>query len=148
MLIFGRNSIKKRRAMPGLRTVGIPLRSCLLLLIAFSGIVPSAQRIPQRGKSPFDGIGDEDQTFETRQVRALNVERQKSIVSDTEKLLTLARELNEEIEAGSGQPLTSSEMRKLSEIEKLAHNVKQRMSFSQSGGPAMHDPIFEPSHPF
>ena len=75
-----------------------------------------------------------------RQLRALNSERQKSMISDTDKLLQLAKELNEEVENSNPDQLTQVELRKLADIEKLARNVKQKMSVSFVGGPTYQEP--------
>jgi hypothetical protein len=123
----------------------------LLLGVAFTAprgqeTLPRQQGAPsqmgQRGQGPFGGlIDDDDGAFARRQVKALNAERQKALVSDTEKLLKLAQELNTEIETDSSDSLNSNQIRKISNIEKLAHNVKQKMSESIVSGPSLHDPI-------
>ncbi len=76
-------------------------------------------------------------------LRALNADRQKSMVSDTNKLLRLVNELNAEIARTNSGSLTSSELHKVAEIEKLAHNVKDKMSTSVRGTPAF-SPPFQP----
>lgn len=102
-------------------------------------------RIDQQSHSPFDAAADKDRDrdpmFAERQLRALNVERQKSLVSDTDKLVKLAQELNTEIEGSNPSALTAGQLRKIGDIEKLAHNVKQKMSISYSGGPTFDDPV-------
>ncbi len=72
-------------------------------------------------------------------MRALNADRQKSLVSDTEKLLKLAKQLNSEIETSNQNELTQVQLREIADIEKLARNVKEKMSTSFVGGPS-----FEP----
>ncbi|HEX3894279.1 MAG TPA: hypothetical protein VHW46_17015 [Terracidiphilus sp.] len=71
----------------------------------------------------------------------MNTERQKAVVSDTDKLLKLATELNQEIGESNPATLTPVELRKVAEIEKLARNVKQKMSISFTGGPSFDEPI-------
>ncbi len=78
-----------------------------------------------------------------RQLRLLNAERQKSLVADARKLLILARELNAECGASSGS--SAEQLRKVAEIEKLAHNVKEKMSTSVRSGPAWLSPIIIPT---
>lgn len=112
----------------------------LLLLGGVLGARPAGQEpAPQhpfaRQQSPFDDTIERDPVFIARQLRARNAERQKSIVNDTEKLLKLAQELKTEIDIGNQSQLTLGELRKLAEIEKLARNVKQKMSISFVGGP-------------
>ena len=69
-------------------------------------------------------------------MRALNVERQKQMVADTNKLLKLAKELNDEVAAANTGSFTPDQLRKIGEIEKLAHSVRERMA----AGSAMPDP--------
>jgi hypothetical protein len=127
----------------------------LIVLIGAIGIAPRGQQTlsnpltsqQHQQQSPFSGIFDDDGTFAHRQVNALNAERQKALVSDTEKLLKLAQELNAEIETESPESLNSGQMRKISNIEKLARNVKQKMSESVVSGPSLHDPIVPSRQP-
>ncbi|MGA3100734.1 MAG: hypothetical protein ABSD61_02625 [Terracidiphilus sp.] len=72
--------------------------------------------------------GDFDPTMMERRIRALNNERQKDMVSDTDKLLKLAQELNDEIAAKNAGTLTFDQLHKIAEIEKLAHSVKEKMA--------------------
>lgn len=62
-----------------------------------------------------------------QQVRSRNNDRQKRLVSDTDKLLTLTKQLKEDVQ-GSDKPLQPSDVQKRAEeIEKLAKSVKDRM---------------------
>jgi len=58
----------------------------------------------------------------------LNAARQSSMVSDADKLLKLARELDEEIAASNSSTLTQAQLRKVAKIEKLARSVRVGMS--------------------
>jgi len=89
------------------------------------------QRVGNR-ESPF-GDPDADPFQDEKRLRALNSARQKSMVSDTEKLLRLATELNVEIAGGNGATLTVAQLRKVAEIEKLARSIKDKMSTSVRG---------------
>ena len=62
------------------------------------------------------------------------------MVTDTEKLLRLAKQLDEEIAANTADGLTSKEMKEVAEIEKLARNVKEKMARSYGGGPIFMSP--------
>lgn len=79
-------------------------------------------------------------TPDQKRVRLLNAERQRSIVSDSEKLLKLAQELNDEVAASDSRSMTDAEIRKVAEIGKLARSVKEKMSFSVGGFPAVAAP--------
>jgi hypothetical protein len=76
---------------------------------------------------------DYDPLMMERRMRALNIERQKEMVSDTNKLLRLARELNAEVAARKSDALTPDQLHKIAEIEKLARNVKERMTSAVGG---------------
>jgi hypothetical protein len=91
--------------------------------------------------------GDPDATMFDRRIRALNVERQKQIVSDTDKLLKLARELNDEVAKANTGALTSDELHKIADIEKLARNVRQKMT-EGAGEPQTNlpPPMIFPTH--
>ena len=78
---------------------------------------------------------------EQRRLRFLNAERQKALVSDTAKLLRVATELDAEVKGTSPDTLTPAQLRKVAEIEKLAHSVKDKMSAAVGGGPVFHDPM-------
>jgi hypothetical protein len=83
---------------------------------------------------------DPESLEQERQMRALNADRQKSMVSDTNKLLKLVTELNAEVSNANSDMLSSDQLRKLAEIEKLAHNVKEKMSTSVRGVPSYQPP--------
>jgi hypothetical protein len=76
-----------------------------------------------------------------KRVRALNADRHKSMVSDTEKLVRLARQLDAEIASNPTSELTPEEVRKVVAIEKLAHNVKTKMAQSFGEGPDFKSPV-------
>jgi hypothetical protein len=56
-----------------------------------------------------------------------NLERQKKLVADTERLLSLATELKTDMDKTTKDTLSLDVVRKADEIEKLAHSVKERM---------------------
>jgi hypothetical protein len=76
-----------------------------------------------------------DPMMAERRMRALNIERQKQMVSDAAKLLKLAQELNSEVAAANSGEFTPDQLRKIGEIEKLARNVRERMA-AAVGDPA------------
>jgi hypothetical protein len=125
--------------------VGAGLAMCLVLLVAteiWAQNVPGQQHAPG-SLSPGPHITDSmDDTpspqsiEEEKALRALNVARQKSLVADTDRLVRLVNELNAEIARTNPDSLTAAQLRKVAEIEKLAHNVKDKMSTSLRGLPA------------
>ncbi len=62
-----------------------------------------------------------------RQERARNSDRQKQLVADTNKLLSLATELKTEVDKTNKDVLSVDVIKKADEIEKLAKSVKDRM---------------------
>jgi len=76
-----------------------------------------------------------DTKIEARQAKLLNVQRQQAIVTDTEKILQLAREL--EADANSARPTMSiaERMHKAEEIEKLAKTVREKMIYAIGAPP-------------
>jgi hypothetical protein len=62
-----------------------------------------------------------------RQVKMQNVDRQKRLVADAEKLLSLATDLKQQVDKSTKDTLSVDVIKKADEIEKLAHSVKERM---------------------
>jgi hypothetical protein len=88
-----------------------------------------------------------DPTMMERRLNALNRERQKEMISDTNKLLKLTMELNDEIAANNTGTLTWDQLHKMAEIEKLARNVKEKMADGVGQmGPTPEAPIAMPPH--
>jgi hypothetical protein len=83
---------------------------------------------PQRSDMGPLATDEYDPMITERRLRALNMERQKEMVSDTNKLLKLARELNAEVAGQKAEMLTPDQLHKIAEIEKLARNVRERMT--------------------
>lgn len=88
--------------------------------------------------TPPPGLGGasiDDPTVARHQQKELNAERQKEMISESNKLLGLARELNHDVAASGTEVLTPDDLRKLAEIEKLARSVKEKMAVE--GGPVL-----------
>jgi hypothetical protein len=64
---------------------------------------------------------------EAGRARAMANERQKKIIDDTAKLLQLATELKTDVDKTNKDEMSLDVIRKADEIERLAHDVKQRM---------------------
>ena len=87
---------------------------------------PSGRGVP---RSPIDsmGTGDEVPKLQEQQANSRNVDRQKKLQADTERLLTLATQLKEEVDKTDKNTLSLEVIKKADEIEKLAKSVKDRM---------------------
>lgn len=85
------------------------------------------------GRTPnaLSPIAGEDSSLppetEEAQAKLRNLERQKKLQEDTEKLLSLANELKADVDKSTKDTLSLDVVRKADEIEKLAHSVKEKM---------------------
>ena len=75
-------------------------------------------------KDPTDAAVNEVQR---KQEKLRQDERQKRLVSDSDKLLALATQLHEEVAKTDKNILSVDVIRRADEIERLARNVKERM---------------------
>ncbi len=103
------------------------------ILIAFPGGALSGQSVsPAEDPAQF-GQGrtvtqDESLTKLTKeQEKQRNKERHEALKKDTDKLLELATELKLYVDKSNENMLSLNVVRKADEIEKLAHNVRQKM---------------------
>src|SRR5215471_18463137 len=93
------------------------------VLVAIAGCLSWGQfnSSGQIGRS-HGGINDNsseiDAAMAAKRARALNADRYKSLVSDTEKLVALARELDAAVASNPTGELTPDELRKVAAIEK------------------------------
>jgi hypothetical protein len=159
---------KDGRAMAASRSAG--LRAALRLLLAISAAVVVAAAGDGRCRAqqssvgnqpmstphgfpqdagPFSTNGDPtDDVQAEKRMTALNAERQKSMISDSAKLLKLAAELNNEIAQSNTGELTPAQLRMVAEIEKLAHNVRDKMTMSIRGPQMPSNSIDAPYQPY
>ena len=138
-----RSSKPVQARCPALRSV---LGMALLLgipLAAQSPQFPTSRNSDVKGQFPdTSGLYDQNPNSPNqKRMQALNAQRQKAIVSDTEKLLQLAKELNDEMAAGDSDQMSEQQMHKVAEIGKLAKSVKDKMSYSLGGYPALNTPL-------
>jgi hypothetical protein len=71
-----------------------------------------------------------DARMEQDQAKMRNLDRQKKLVDDTAKLVSLANELKADVDKSNKDMLSLDVIRKADEIEKLAHSVKEKMKGS------------------
>lgn len=125
-----------RRAGQALRT-GLRLAFLLALACGTAGRSQAGsgvgmgqspmQQMQFPGRQDLSSSDNYDQIMMERRLRALNIERQKQMVADANKLLKLAKELNDEVATSNTGTLTPEQLHKIAEIEKLARSVKERM---------------------
>jgi hypothetical protein len=93
----------------------------------------SVPLISQEGAQPVTTVEPYHPTdrtmtkMEAEQAKMRNTDRQKQLVDDTQKLLSLANELKAEVDKSTKDTMSLDVIRKADEIEKLAHNVKEKM---------------------
>ena len=75
-----------------------------------------------------------EQQAKKQDFAAANLERKKQISDDTAKLLKLATDLKSEVDKTTKDTLSLGVIRKADEIEKLAHNVKEKMKLTVGAG--------------
>jgi hypothetical protein len=92
-------------------------------------------------QSPVNAPPDANTQMETREKQgkqknfdAANAERKKQIADDSTKLLTMALALKAEVDKTTKDTLSLSVIRRADEIEKLAHNVKEKMKLTVGPG--------------
>jgi len=95
---------------------------------------PLQQKVPgsQPGTMPGDdtnGVPDSPATASMKEerVKAVNADRHKRLEDDVAKLQELTTELKADVDKSSKDELSLEVMRKAAEIEKLAHDVQNRM---------------------
>ncbi len=118
------------------------LMACLGVLLALpaSRVLQSqnpSQPIPSPEASRFPDANEQmsmhEQQNKKANVAAANLERRKQIADDSAKLLKLATDLKAEVDKTSKDTLSLGVIRKAEEIEKLAHNVKEKMKLTMGG---------------
>jgi hypothetical protein len=85
--------------------------------------------------SESSGLPMGDPVFQERRLRQLAMATHKSMVSDSDKLLELVTELSSEISTTNPATFTPEQLRKIAQIEKLAHSVKEKMGNTLQGAP-------------
>jgi hypothetical protein len=124
------------------------------LALAMFLVLPVAAQSPGMGpgyQGPPDGhIGRQQQQdadsgldvrIEAKRIAALNRIRQKSMVSDAERILHLAQELNDDANASTSAMSPAERLRKTAEIEHLAKGVKEKMTYAVGAPPEERGPF-------
>lgn len=92
-------------------------------------LVPEANRLPDVN----DQMRMREQQSKKQSFEAANAERKKQLTDDSAKLLTLAMSLKAEVDKTNKDTLSLNVIRKADEIERLAHNVKEKMKLTVGG---------------
>lgn len=81
-------------------------------------------------KSPLgsaDAMDNVPSPFPDNNKQKRNDERQRRLVNDTQRLLTLTTQLKEEVASSGAEKMTPEMQKQMEEIEKLARSVKDKM---------------------
>jgi hypothetical protein len=96
-----------------------PLSNTLVASHLQNPQVPPTQQTPQEDEGTIRMRKDME--------KKANVERHASLKRDTDKLLELAQQLKEQVDKSNENMLSLDVVKKAEEIEKLAHNVREKM---------------------
>ena len=109
---------------------------CALVVVALVFAVDSSAMAhgQERSELIFAPYAGTNILFNQLWREKFNAVRQKSMISDVEKLLKLTSELNADIASAGEAPLSRGELKKVTEIEKLARQVKGSMELSPTPG--------------
>lgn len=91
-------------------------------------IVPDANRPPDANAQ----MAMREQQAKKANFAAVNTERKRQITDDSAKLLKLASDLKAEIDKTSKDELSLGVIRKADEIQRLAHDVKEKMKLTMN----------------
>jgi uncharacterized membrane protein YdfJ with MMPL/SSD domain len=95
------------------------------------------QELPEKQVNQLPDVNQQmkaqEQQAKQQNFAAANAERKKQIAEDSAKLLKLATELKTEVDKTTKDTLSLGVIRKADEIEKLAHNVKEKMKLTVGG---------------
>ena len=92
-------------------------------------LMPEANRLPDAN----DQMRMHQNEAKQQSFDAANAERKKELSEESAQLLTLAMALKAEVDKTNKDMLSLNVIRKADEIEKLAHNVKEKMKLTVGG---------------
>ena len=134
-------------------------RGCLVFIFVFlyvisPGILSPTSAMQTSGQVRiYTGSFDPDSplndpAFLARRRHLLNIQRQKEMVSDSEKLLSLSQLFHDQITKNPSPELSPLQLQQLTRIEKLAHSVREKMvDIEGEPEPGVHIP-FPPQSPW
>lgn len=114
-------------------------RRALLCVAAMAALTGTAQQNPDKSihDPSVTALPDANAQMQMRQQQAknqsyeaANIERKKQIAEDSALLLKLATDLKTEVDKTDKDTLSVGVIRKADAIERLAHNVKEKMKLT------------------
>jgi hypothetical protein len=110
------------------------LASVLLVLLGAATLASTQQIHLPPAVSQGPGMGNVPVTpgdgIQQQQAKAANLQRQAEIKRDTEKMFQLTAELKQSLETSGQNVMSMDDLKKVEQIEKLAHGVKSKMKQS------------------
>lgn len=96
---------------------------------------PTSILLPEANRPPDANAQMEmrDQQNKKQNFAAANLERKKQIADDSTRLLKMAADLKVEVDKTSKDTLSLDVIRRADEIERLAHDVKEKMKLTMGG---------------
>jgi hypothetical protein len=137
MLSHGSTALRRLASQAGRGALALALlfAACVLPLYSQKGAQRGPEP-PQTGPPPdfrdakapnYGPAAPRTPTFQEMQYRRYVESRLQSLLSDADRLLKLAEELNREADTPQSDSSSREDAHKVAEIEKLAHNVKWKM---------------------
>jgi hypothetical protein len=99
-------------------------------MAALAAAAPPGQQAPSGNN---DQMKMREQQVKKQNYEAANAERRKQLAEDSARLLKLATELKAEVDKTTKDMLSLTVIRKADEIERLAHNMKEKMKLTVGG---------------
>ncbi len=102
----------------------------LMSLVLLVGAQSSPDDSDQGARTPYQVAPTPDQMMKDMQrqnQKAQNKKRFDDIKADTDRLVQLANELKESVDKANEHTLSIDVIRKADKVEKLAHEVKEKM---------------------
>lgn len=106
-----------------LKTAFLSILVTLFVWIPNSALAQSHRPI-QVQQTP---AGEVERKVKREQEKKMNKDRQEALKRDTDKLLELANQLKEYVDKSNENTLSLDVIKKAGEIEKLAHDVREKM---------------------
>lgn len=98
--------------------------------ISLPPAVPQSQDLTIGSRPSAAPVAREDDEIQKRQAIAANQQRQIEIRRDTEKMAALMQELRDNLAKADQGVMSVDAIKKIEQIEKLAHSVKSKMKQS------------------
>ena len=110
----------------GMRTVPVAAQQQQMPTAPPQLSTPSSSTPPGR-RSLEEGPNPMRDSMQDQAIRQLNEQRRKRMLDDANKMVQLSNELKADVEKMQKDELSMDVLKKAAEVEKLAHDVQQRM---------------------